>query len=279
LLVPGGSFFLGPASAAPATISSFRLDKYEVTVGRFRKFLAAWLGGWRPAPGSGKHAHLNGGAGLDNTAGGSEPGWSSTWNDYVGGVNAPSNLPGLPALNKAQWDILLGGSDASGYAVWTKESGANERRPQNWLNWYDLHAFCIWDGGFLPSEAEWEFAAAGGGEERMYPWGSAPLNGTLAVAYMGSGSSDKTVDVGSRPAGDGRWGHSDLAGNAGEWTLDFFQVTLVHCVDCVGLAPSTSRVLRGGASSSSAEKLVNAHRLGGFAANRGPWGGRCARRP
>jgi formylglycine-generating enzyme required for sulfatase activity len=54
----------------PATISSFRLDRFEVTVGRFRKFTAAWDGGFRPAAGAGKHGHLNGGQGLAASAGG-----------------------------------------------------------------------------------------------------------------------------------------------------------------------------------------------------------------
>jgi formylglycine-generating enzyme required for sulfatase activity len=50
--------------ADPATVSSFLLDKYEVTVGRFRQFVSAWKGGWTPSAGSGKHVHLNGGKGL-----------------------------------------------------------------------------------------------------------------------------------------------------------------------------------------------------------------------
>jgi hypothetical protein len=49
---------------AGATVSGFRLDAYEVTVGRFRSFTTAVNGGWLPASGSGKHTHLNGGSGL-----------------------------------------------------------------------------------------------------------------------------------------------------------------------------------------------------------------------
>jgi sulfatase modifying factor 1 len=69
LEVTGGTFHMtymnlgnGPmAEADPATVSGFRLDKYEVTVGRFRRFMAAWDGGWLPAADSGQHVHLTGG--------------------------------------------------------------------------------------------------------------------------------------------------------------------------------------------------------------------------
>ena len=57
----------------PATVSDFWLDRYEVTVGRFRKFVQAWDGGWRPQRGAGKHLHLSNG---DGVAG--ETGWDPT---------------------------------------------------------------------------------------------------------------------------------------------------------------------------------------------------------
>jgi hypothetical protein len=66
----------GPGGEAdPVTVSTFMLDKYEVTVGRFRRFVDAWNGGWLPVGGAGKHTHLNGGYGLNATDGGYEPGW------------------------------------------------------------------------------------------------------------------------------------------------------------------------------------------------------------
>jgi hypothetical protein len=56
--------------ADPATVSTFALDKYLVTVGRFRQFVKAWDGGagWMPPQSSGIHTHLNGGRGLINPA-------------------------------------------------------------------------------------------------------------------------------------------------------------------------------------------------------------------
>jgi len=61
LLVPGGSYNRGGSSAYPAIVSSFCLDKYEITVGRFRAFLAdydRWIsvaGGSHPQAGEGAY--------------------------------------------------------------------------------------------------------------------------------------------------------------------------------------------------------------------------------
>jgi formylglycine-generating enzyme len=79
LEVTGGTYYRtyghdgsGPtAEADPATVSGFRMDKYLVTVGRFRQFVNAWDGGvgYVPPAGSGKHTYLNGGNGLNATEG------------------------------------------------------------------------------------------------------------------------------------------------------------------------------------------------------------------
>src|SRR5208283_186 len=95
------------STAYPATVSGFRLDAYEVTVGRFRQFVAAWDGGWRPASGAGKHTHLNGGSGLAATGGGYETGWNTSW-------------VGLLASTSTAWNTNLAGG------TWTAGAGSNE---------------------------------------------------------------------------------------------------------------------------------------------------------
>jgi formylglycine-generating enzyme required for sulfatase activity len=196
-------------------VADFRLDKYEVTVGRFRQFKAAWEGGWRPSAGAGKHTHLNGGSGLASEGVPStyEQGWDPEWD--VGVAPTDRNL-GCHAV----------------YATWTPAPGANETKPINCVSWYDSYAFCIWDAGFLPSHAEWRYAAAGGAEQRRYPWGEEELGWDTHLAVWAcifdgvSGcSSDDIAPVGSVPAGNGKYGHADLVGNVEEWVRDLVAFT------------------------------------------------------
>jgi formylglycine-generating enzyme required for sulfatase activity len=234
--VAGGTFNRLNDATTPATLSPFRLDRYEVTVAKFRAFVTAALGGYRPASGAGKHTHLNAGKGLA-IGNGFEAGWDTAWNTELSFSSA------------ATWNSEL--SCHPTLATWTLAAGSNETRPINCANWYQALAFCIWDGGFLPSDAEWNYAAAGGSEQRLYPWGAtAPGNdSSLAVhncSYMGASACGGTLVIaapGSVPAGDGRWWQSDLAGNMAEWVKDHGQPK--PCTDCA--APLASgATARGG---------------------------------
>ena len=105
VLAPDG----GPTNEAdPATVSSFRLDRYLVTVGRFRPFVNAWKAGYTPPPGSGKHTHVNGGNGLSAAGGGYEPGWSD--NAYV--VPTDANLTEDKYCDGGTWTASAGATRA-----------------------------------------------------------------------------------------------------------------------------------------------------------------------
>jgi formylglycine-generating enzyme len=291
ILIPGGVYARPAPLTSSVTVSSFRLDKYEVTVGRFRKFVDAWLAGWRPSAGAGKHAHLGGGAGLTSTVAGYEAGWAPAWTAYVGAPGESATAPtGASATTLSAWTASL--TTCPTVPTWTSAPGSNDRRPMNCLSWFDLYAFCIWDGGFLPSEAEWEYAAAGGSEQRAYPWGNSTPAASLASYFdmpsgecTGDPQAGCTIDdllvPGSRPAGDGRWGHADLGGNVSEWHLDWHAASPpATCVDCVELTPSLGRGYRGGAYNQAAYVMEVLGRDLGQPANRlDNYGGRCARTP
>jgi formylglycine-generating enzyme required for sulfatase activity len=130
--------------------------------------------------------------------------------------------------------------------------GLNENAAINCVSWYEAFAFCAWDGGYLPSEAEWEYAATGGNDNRPFPWGSADPADTLNLANDAFNGNNPAIAVGSEhPQGDGKWGHRDLAGGVSEWVLDLNNNTWYSsggatCNDCANLNAGASRVVRGG---------------------------------
>jgi len=272
--VPGGTYYrsydVSPGSSykdmgAPATVSTFKLDKFEVTVGRFRVFVNAGYGTQAkpPAPGAGTHPALP------------ESGWDPAWNQELS-TDISSLVAGLKC-------------DAS-YQSWTDAAGATDNRPINCVTWYEAMAFCIWDGGYLPTEAEWNYAAAGGAEQRAFPWSNPAGDVSIDCSYANHfpASSQPCAPgvnrVGSEsPKGDGKWGHSDLAGNVAELVLDSYAPYVTPCTDC---APTIggNRVVRGGSTlidPAFVNWLRTADRFIGVAPNlrRSTAGVRCARIP
>jgi formylglycine-generating enzyme required for sulfatase activity len=260
------------------------LDKYLVTVGRFRQFVSAWNAGagWTPPAGSGKHTHLNGGLGLVDVGASPdaatvyETGWATSDESNIAPTNG--NLACDPY-----------------YQTWTPTAGFQENLPINCVNWYEAYAFCIWDGGFLPSEAEWEYAAAGGSQELEYPWGSTdPGTGNqyaIYGCYYPSGGVRKCDEgvwilapVGTATQGVAYWGQLDMAGEVYEWNLDWYAPYVDPCADCANLdAPDAGvvgRVVRGGRFNFDAAHMLPTYRGLFTTSVRGSDVGlRCARAP
>lgn len=101
---------------------------------------------------------------------------------------------------------------------------------------------------------------------------------------MGDGTAGCAVTdlvaVGSKPAGDGRWGQSDLAGNVYEWTLDWYANYATSCTDCADVTSGSLRVIRGGSWNNVAPYLRAGYRGNGGPVTRNVVNGvRCARTP
>jgi formylglycine-generating enzyme required for sulfatase activity len=253
-------------------------------VGRFRQFVLANNGGsgWLPAAGSGKHSHLNLGQGLANSAsaGAFESGWQTSDNGNI-------------ALTDTN---LQCGSPAANDSTWVPVAGNQENLPINCVNWYEAYAFCIWDGGFLPSEAELGYATAGGSQQREYAWGSAAPGSSSQYAIYGcyypSGSTgnctvldnSNIAPVGTASLGAGLWGQLDLAGDVRELTLDYYNSTYVDpCTDCAYLAGTATspRAARGTNFLSAVSTLLAYRRFSimDSTSRATGYGVRCARAP
>ena len=175
--------FVDEQPAKTIYLDAFYIDKYEVTVGQYRKFLAA--------------------------TGYPDPDWS-----------------------------LI------------RHFSLTDDHPITFVSWEDAVAYAAWAGKSLPTEAQWEKAARGGLEGKLYPWGDVLSH--EQANYLGAGGRDlwdlTTSPVGSFPPNG--YGIYDMAGNVIEWCLDWYEPTYYqYCPqeNPVNLTQTRYRTLRGGA--------------------------------
>jgi formylglycine-generating enzyme required for sulfatase activity len=235
------------------------MDNYEITVGRFRKWVEA-LPASNPFEGSGK-----------NPSDPSDPGYK----DYHSHFFSQQSVK--QAVN----------CDAGLAQTWTDSPAGNEARPMNCIDWETAFAFCIWDGGRLPTEAEWNYVAAGGNQQRVYPWSSPATSTTVDGTRASYGATCASAGqpgciipkVGSKPLGNSRWGQADMAGSVEEWVSDTYAepYSPATCTNCRHYAPlgDGSWVLRGGSFSSSTSEILTSPRRS-YAGWHSTIGARCA---
>jgi formylglycine-generating enzyme required for sulfatase activity len=117
---------------------------------------------------------------------------------------------------------------------------ANDSMPIVNVNWNDAHDYCTWEGGRLPTEAEWEYAARARSTEARY----GPID---EVAWYVNNSGAKTHEVAKKRANG--FGLYDTLGNVWEWVNDWYDQDYYQnspSQDPTGPASGQLRVLRGG---------------------------------
>jgi formylglycine-generating enzyme required for sulfatase activity len=93
-------------------------------------------------------------------------------------------------------------------------------QPRNCISWFDANDFCQARGGYLPTEAQWEYAARGV-ESWIFPWGDEYTVRDIFGFY--DTSDEQTFDVGSYPEEASWVGAFDMSTNLPEWVSSLYQ--------------------------------------------------------
>jgi sulfatase modifying factor 1 len=238
--VPAGNFRMGADNqqAEPdeypkhsVTVDGFWIDKTEVTNAQFEKFVKA--------------------TGYVTTAE-RKPDWNELKKQMPPGTEKPADsllvaasLVFVPASHSVnlndygQWWVWKAG------ASWKHPHGPDsdikgkDNYPVVQVSWFDAVAYTTWAGKRLPTEAEWERAARGGLEDKIYPWGNEKVNEGQPKANTWEGSFPYKntqrdhyyylAPVSSfAPNGYGLY---DMAGNVWEWCADLYNNNYYKTID------------------------------------------------
>ncbi len=170
----------------------------------------------------------------------------------------PAHRVFLDAFYIDQYEVTI-----AQYAKFIEEE--NQSEPANWsadvvkrhkskpvvgMSWRDANAYCAWTGKRLPTEAEWEKAARGT-DHRLYPWGNVAPGSRANFGHCCEFDNyDALTTVGYFKDGKSPYGVYDMAGNAWEWTADWYDANYYSNSpnrNPRGPSSGEDRVLRGGA--------------------------------
>ena len=126
-------------------------------------------------------------------------------------------------VTNAEYARFLGATRYRKPLHWDDPNFSLPEQPVVAPSWFDAAAYCAWlnraTGGRyrLPTEAEWERAARGGLEEKLYPWGDSPPD-TLPEYF-------RRWKKGPEPVGHfapNGYGLHDIGDNVHEWCADWY---------------------------------------------------------
>ncbi len=178
------------------------------------------------------------------------------WSFVFAGL-LPEDFPPTRGVASAQWWRQVEG------ASWSRPEGPQSDlegradHPVVHVSWNDAGAYCVWAQKRLPTEAEWEYAARGGLEEKVFPWGDElePGGAHVMNVWQGVFPSENTVAdgyYGTCPSGaypPNGYGLHNMTGNVWEWCSDWYSPdfhTREKRTDPHGPGRGSNRSTRGG---------------------------------
>jgi formylglycine-generating enzyme len=231
--IPGGEFSMGSEDSAEGTacsghepmrdcgpvhrvfVDGFWMDKTEVTNAQFAKFVKAT--GYKTVAEIAPTQQEFPTAPKENLKAGST-------------VFTPTPQV-VPLNNMFRWWRYQHGAD------WRHPVGpgssieGKDNYPVVQVAYPDAVAYATWAGKRLPTEAEWEFAARGGKDGQIYPWGnelqpggkwmSNIYQGEFPVKDTGADGFSGLAPVAKYPPN--KYGLYDVAGNVWEWCSDWYR--------------------------------------------------------
>jgi len=121
-------------------------------------------------------------------------------------------------VTHAEYAQFLAATGHAQPAHWNDPNFVSPEQPVVAVSWFDAVAYCEWLAGFrLPTEAEWEFAARGGFEQQLYPWGNAPVFERPGYATRWAQAPEP---AGTAPPNG--FGLYDMCENVHEWCADWY---------------------------------------------------------